>query len=391
MKSTKHVIDYTLLFIIICFFLYSLIAVYSGSGQYESADSFYFLKRQVFWYILGFAVLAAFALFDYDLLKRWSFYLYLFSVLLLIYVHFFGVLKNGSQRWINLGFFELQPSEFLKFSLVLYIATILNNVGSNRLSFKKSIPVILKIGMVTLIPFVLILLQPDLGSAIMVAMTATTMVFVSVISSKMVLLILIGVVAAVCLIAVLYLIAPELLMQIFKPHQLSRIYGWLDPEQFPSNSGYQLKQARMGIGSGQLTGSGYNQGVQVQSGKVPEAHTDFIFAVIGEEFGFIGASILVFLYFFLIYRIVLATLNAKNLFGAYIGIGIIALIAFQVFQNIGMTIGLMPITGLALPYLSYGGSALLTNMAAIGLVFSVQVRTRKNNLFDKGLFSNNSN
>lgn len=389
MNSKKHVIDYTLLFVIFCFFLFSLIAVYSGSGQYESADSFYFLKRQIFWYILGFAVLAAFALLDYDLIKRWSFYLYLFSVLLLIYVHFFGVIKNGSQRWINFGLFELQPSEFLKFSLVLYLATLLNKVGNKRLSFKKSIPIIIKIGIVTLVPFVLVLVQPDLGSALMVGMAAATMLFISVISSKMVLLILIGVVALVSVIVCLYFVAPELLMQIFKPHQLSRIYGWLDPEHFPSNSGYQLKQARMGIGSGQLTGNGFNQGVQIQSGKIPEAHTDFIFAVIGEEFGFIGACILVFLYFFLIYRIVLATLNAKNLFGAYIGIGIIALIAFQVFQNIGMTIGLMPITGLALPFISYGGSALLTNMAAIGLILSIQMRTRKHNLFDKG-FSNNS-
>ncbi len=133
----------------------------------------------------------------------------------------------------------------------------------------------------------------------------------------------------------------------------------------------------MGIGSGQLTGNGLGQGVQMQSGRVPEAHTDFIFAVIGEEFGFVGTSLLIFIYFLLIYRIIQIAFQANHLFGVYICIGTIGLIGIQVFQNIGMTIGLTPITGLALPFVSYGGSALITNFMALGLVLSVQLRSKK--------------
>src|SRR5699024_9954312 len=160
------------------------------------------------------------------------------------------------------------------------------------------------------------------------------------------------------------------------PHQLTRIYGWLDPGQYASNYGYQLQQAMTGIGSGQLTGKGINEGVQVQSGKIPEAHTDFIFAVIGEEFGFLVSCLLLLIYFLMIYCIIQITLHTTNLFGIYICIGAIGLFSLQVFQNIGMTIGLMPITGIALPFISYGGSALLTNFVVLGLVLSVHKHSK---------------
>jgi len=178
----------------------------------------------------------------------------------------------------------------------------------------------------------------------------------------------------------LYFTNFELFSKFIASHQLARIYGWLNPAEYSQGYGFQLQQALLGIGSGQLTGSGFTQGYQVQSGRIPEAQTDFIFAVIGEEFGFIGTSILIILFFLLIYRIITIALNANSLFGVYICIGVIALFTFQVFQNIGMTIGLMPITGLALPFISYGGSALLTNMMALGLVTSVHLRT-KNYMF----------
>lgn len=151
----------------------------------------------------------------------------------------------------------------------------------------------------------------------------------------------------------------------------------LTPDDDTSGIGYQLNQAILGIGSGQLFGSGFMEGLQTQSDVIPEIHTDFIFTVIGEEFGFLGAMVLLIVYFLLFYRMIMIALTCNNLFGTYLVSGVIGLLVFQVFQNIAMTIGLMPITGLALPFISYGGSALLTNMLAIGIVLNVHYRTRE--------------
>lgn len=167
---------------------------------------------------------------------------------------------------------------------------------------------------------------------------------------------------------------------MIEPHQLDRIYGWLDPDSDTSGIGYQLNQAILGIGSGQLFGAGFLEGMQTQSDVIPEIHTDFVFTVIGEEFGFLGAMVLLVIYFLLFYRMIMISLTCNNLYGSYLVAGVVGLLVFQVFQNIAMTIGLMPITGLALPFISYGGSALLTNMMAIGIVLNVHYRT-KNYMF----------
>lgn len=169
----------------------------------------------------------------------------------------------------------------------------------------------------------------------------------------------------------------ELFSKFIKPHQLERIYGWLSREEYASSYGFQLTEALKGIGSGQVSGRGFLDGVQSQSGRIPEVQTDFIFALIGEEFGFIGATIVISIYFILVYRLVMIAISCDNPFGTYIVTGVIGLLSFQIFQNIAMTIGLMPITGLALPFMSYGGSALLTNMIAMGMVMSVKFRTKQ--------------
>ncbi|WP_255259876.1 rod shape-determining protein RodA [Lentibacillus sp. CBA3610] len=372
--------DTNLLVLIGILFIFSLLAIYSGSGQYVQEDPLFFVKRQVMWYVVGTALMLLVAYFDYELLDRLSIFLYVGGIAFLFLVHFFGVTKNGSQRWIDLGVMELQPSEFMKIFLILLLASHLSRMGSERISFKASIPVTLKIAGYSLLPFSLILIQPDLGSSLIIVTITLTLILVSSISRKMIGILVTGMISLVAAFLVIYQSYYDVLTKVFKPHQLGRIYGWLNPNEFSSDYGYQLKQAVTGIGSGQLTGSGYNQGVQVQNGSIPEVHTDFIFAVIGEEFGFLGTSLLISIYFLLIYRIIIIALSANHLFGIYICVGTIGLLTFQVFQNIAMTIGLMPITGLALPLVSYGGSALLTNMIALGLVFSVQMRS-KNYLF----------
>jgi cell division protein FtsW (lipid II flippase) len=172
----------------------------------------------------------------------------------------------------------------------------------------------------------------------------------------------------------------ELFTKLFREHQLIRFYGWLDPYSYASTHGYQLIQSLLSIGSGQLAGKGFLSGGHAQVW-VPEVHTDFIFAVIGEQFGFIGASFLISIYFLLVYRLVQIALTCNDTFGAYLVSGVIGMIIFQAFQNISMTVGLMPVTGIALPFISYGGSALLTNMVAIGIVLNVSMRT-KTYMFD---------
>ncbi|MFC4324230.1 rod shape-determining protein RodA [Litchfieldia salsa] len=377
MEREEIRIDYTLLFILLCLFMVSLFAVYSGSGQYQTEDPFYFVKRQAIWYIIGIAVMVAVASFDFELLEKWATPLYAIGLGLLILVHFFGTFKNGSKRWINLGMFEIQPSEFMKVFLILFVAVLLNKIGKRQLSMMESIPITIKICGVTAIPFYLILVQPDLGSALVIASIAFTLIIVSGISYKIIALFCSGFLGLIAFLIYFHNNYFDLFIKLIKPHQLERVYGWLNPYDYASSYGYQLIQAMMGIGSGQLNGAGFNNGRQVQSGRIPEAHTDFIFAVIGEEFGFIGSSILISLYFILIYRMIVIALNTHNLFGIYICSGVIGLFAFQVFQNIAMTIGLMPVTGLALPLVSYGGSALLTNMIAIGLLLSVNIRSKR--------------
>ncbi|GAA0437242.1 rod shape-determining protein RodA [Agaribacter marinus] len=387
MKDTTFSRIRFLIIILICLFLFSLVAVYSGSGQYAVADEFYFVKRQLFWYIVGFLMLIMVAWFDYELLEKWAFPMYLIGVLMLVYVQLFGTVKNGSQRWIDLGIFQLQPSEFMKLFLILYIAVLLKKAGSKRLSFIASIPVVLKVSIATVIPLFFVLMQPDLGSGLMIVASTLTFLFVSHISTAMLLLLTVSLIALIILLITLYYLNFELFSRFFQDHQLSRIYGWLNPNEFASDYGYQLKQAILGIGSGQLTGNGFNQGVQVQNGQIPEAHTDFIFTVIGEEFGFIGASILLLLYFLLIYQIMRTSFHSGSLFGVYLCIGISGLMAFQIFQNIAMTVGLMPITGIALPFLSYGGSALLTNLIALGIIASIRIRSNRRYVFGKNVLT----
>lgn len=372
----KLPIDYTIVFILGCLFVISLLAIYSGSGQYAFDDPTYFIKRQLVFIVLGFIVMMIVAMFDFELLEKWTWLFYLAGLGLLALVEVIGIERNGSQRWIDLKVTEIQPSEFMKIFLVLHIAMILSKLGKYRLDFKESLFVFMKIMVYMMIPLYLIWRQPDLGTTLMILFSVAALLLISSLSLK-----LLGILTGIGLsgmgaLVYLFMYRRDILDEFVAPHQMARIYGWLDPETYSRGFGYQLQQALLGIGSGQLTGSGYREGYQVQSGHIPEAHTDFIFAVIGEEFGFIGTSILVILFFLLIYRIITIALQANSLFGMYICVGVISLLTFQVFQNIGMTIGLMPITGLALPFVSYGGSALLTNMMAIGLVTSVHLRTK---------------
>ncbi|WP_227936539.1 rod shape-determining protein RodA [Alkalihalobacillus deserti] len=379
-KTGFQQIDYTLLFLLFVLMCFSLLAIYSGSGQYFSDDPTYYVKRQIVWFVVGIIVMVSIMILDYDLFKNFSIPFYGMGVTLLLLVAYspLGVFRNGSQRWLDVGSMEIQPSEFMKIFLIVALAHMLYRVTVNKgtKDLKSDLIIVAKVCAIGLPPFFLILTQPDLGTALVIASIMATMLLMSGVAWRILTVLGLGAVGGILTLIYFHNYNFKLFTLFIEPHQLERIYGWLDPYEHQGTYGYQLVNAMRGIGSGQLYGSGFMNGIQTQSDRIPEIHTDFIFTVIGEEFGFLGATILIVTYFLLFYRMVIIALTCNNLFGTYLVSGVIGLLVFQVFQNVAMTIGLMPITGLALPFISYGGSALLTNMIAIGIVLNVNIRTR---------------
>ncbi|MBP1971541.1 rod shape-determining protein RodA [Virgibacillus natechei] len=385
MDSLKHGIrnvvnrlDYTLLLCVFLLFIISLISIYSASGQY-SQDPSYYLILQAIWFGLGFIAIIFVVLFiEYEHYRSLAIPLYVIGLLSLIYVHFFGEMRKGSQRWVSIGGIDIQPSEFVKIFLIIMLATAIYKITERSKNLmQRDVSILTSVAVLSLIPFYFIFSQPDLGTSLVIVAIAGTMLFMSGVSAKLISFIVLGIGVILAALAWVFVNFPDIFNLLLKDHQLERIYGWLQPDQFANTFGYQLSGARMGIGSGQLFGSGFQEGAMSQSGRVPEIHTDFIFTVIGEEFGFFGVSILLLIFFIMIYRMVLIAINSKDLFGMCLIAGVIGLFTFQIFQNIGMTIGLMPITGLTLPFISYGGSSLLTNMIAVGIVMNVHVHTKE--------------
>ena len=267
----------------------------------------------------------------------------------------------------------------MKIFLIIAIAHLLTKIQeeSQSLNFRDDVKITFKIFGLFIVPFALIVTQPDLGTALVFVGIIAFMLLLSGISWRILFMILLAGVVFISALVLLYFVDFELFSKLIKEHQLERIYSWLDPDAYSSSLAYQYIQARLAIGSGQLMGKGFNDGTQSQGGWIPEVHTDFIFALISEEFGFIGASVLISLYFILIYRLVQIALSCNDLFGSYLVGGITGMLVFQVFQNIGMSVGLLPISGLSLPFISYGGSGLLTYMIAIGIVMNVSIRTKR--------------
>ncbi|PRO65378.1 rod shape-determining protein RodA [Alkalicoccus urumqiensis] len=379
-KSALQQLDLSLLFFLFVLMCISLLAIYSaGNSAQYSADPSYFVQRQIIWFAVGTIIMLGAMVVDYEVFKNFSIWIYGVSMILLVAVHFAGIEVNGAQRWIGLpNVFTFQPSEFVKIFMIITLAHLLYTITKvpRPKTFTSDVIVVAKILGVGLPPFALILIQPDLGTALVIFFIMVIMILMAGVTFRMIGLLTTIAVSAVTFLVWMHNNAYNVFIQIIKPHQLDRIYAWLDPQENIAGEGYQLYQAMQGIGAGRLYGSGFMEGVKSQSGDLPEIHTDFIFTIIAEEFGFLGATILIIVYFLLLYRMVIIAFTCNNTFGTYIVAGVIGLFVFQIFQNIGMTIGVVPITGLALPFVSYGGSALVTNMLAVGLVLNVNIRTK---------------
>lgn len=364
--------DWTLAFILLLFAIVSCAAIYSA--QYENSGTS-FVVKQIIFYGIGSVIAGIVMFFDSDQFKKLSWYLYGIGIFLLVALYFaptsIAPIRNGAKSWFVIGSLSIQPSEFMKIFLILVLSKIIADHYEKitEKSLKTDFRLLLKLGAATFVPFLLIAEQ-DLGTALVVMSIFLGMVLVSGVSWKIITPIV--AVGASFAGAVFYLVvkAPHLLEKYLglKQYQFNRIYSWLDPDSFQSGSGYHLYKSLQAIGSGLLTGKGFGERVVY----IPESHTDFIFSVIGEEYGFVGSSLVVGLFFILIYHLTKIALDANDPFDTYICAGIISMLAFHVFQNVGMTIQVLPITGIPLPFISYGGSSMMANMFAMGLIFSIR-------------------
>ncbi|GGI33676.1 MULTISPECIES: FtsW/RodA/SpoVE family cell cycle protein [Staphylococcus] len=379
-KSLRHRLDWKLITLILILCVISVMTIHSamGGGQY-SMD---FGIRQIFYYILGAVLAFLIMIVSPKKIRKYTFAIYFIFIVLLIGLILLPEtaitpIINGAKSWYRFGPISIQPSEFMKIVLILAISKVV--AQHNRFTFNKSIEtdfmLILKIIGVTILPVLLILLQNDLGTTLVIMAIIAGIIIVSGVSWK-ILTPLFG--------AFIFLAASVILSILFKPslienlagiktYQLGRINSWLDPYTYSSGDGFHLTESMKAIGSGQLIGKGFNQGEVY----IPENHTDFIFSVIGEEFGFIGAVVLIVIYLLLLMHLLKRASQTEDLFNKSFIIGYVSLLLFHIVQNIGMTIQLLPITGIPLPFISYGGSSLWSLMAGIGILLSMRYHAPK--------------
>ncbi|WP_027408905.1 FtsW/RodA/SpoVE family cell cycle protein [Anoxybacteroides tepidamans] len=380
-KLPQQKVDYNLLFILFLMAIVSAIAIHSAQPSLpEKLQSVNFVVKQLQWYIIGAAVIVITMIIDYDRFFHFAWYLYGFGMLLLLGLELGlpgTVTIKGATSWYSIpGAGNFQPSELMKIFMIIVISRIIVNHREKypEPTVEEDFKLLGKIALATAPPLLLLMRQPDLGMSMVFTAIVCSLVLVSGVRWRIILgIISSGLFAAGTLVFIFFQFPDFFHKYILKEYQLDRFYGWLAPYEYSNEQGFQLIRSLLAIGSGEMYGKGYRN-LDVY---LPEAHTDFIFGIIAEQFGFIGASIVVSLFFLLVYRMVHIALESHDLYGSYLCAGVIGMITFQVFQNVGMTIGLLPITGLPLPFVSYGGSSLATYMLAIGIVLNVRYRTKK--------------
>ncbi|WP_099223863.1 rod shape-determining protein RodA [Listeria costaricensis] len=369
-------IDYGIILSLMLLCIISLISIYSAQLTNEQYDANFVIKQAIWWVISSFAIVVVMQ-FDYEKLTKWAYYFYALGIAMLIFVLLFGTEIKGAKSWIEIPFLgSLQPSEIVKVIMIIVLAKVimehnkryqLHTVGRDFVLLGKIIGVMIP-------PMILIMLQPDLGTTLVFIAVTAGMILISGITWKIIVPLYTSI-AAIGVTAIWMVIYHQdwLLKLGFKSYQFDRITTWINPESDPQGGGYQVLRAMTAIGSGQVTGNGAGYNAIA----IPENHNDFIFTVIGGNFGFVGASLLLILYFLLIYQIIRVALDVKIPFYSYICTGVVMMIMFHVLENVGMNIGLLPITGIPLPFISYGGSALLGNMMAVGLVLGIRFNYQK--------------
>lgn len=395
LNERKHPVEWSLVVAIVGLMVIGVTFIYSASVANEAGRALGWFQRlygkQIIWYTFGLSVAAAICLFDYRTLARWSIVGYWVAILLLLAVPIFGVSRLGATRWIDLGFFQLQPSEFAKIAFIFAQAHFLSRPQEElrmpSIFFKS-------LGM-TALPFVLILKEPDLGSALVFFPITFFMMFVAGVPRSFMLKLIGGGGLLVALLLADILFAPPdawwtVKLEEYQRHRLLTYFGMSfaprnatpaerrNAEAMQRRKNYNVEQALISVGSGGLTGKGWRQGTQYSLGFLPRAvaHNDFIFSVIAEEKGFVGSVMVIALYTVVLFSGIKIAGEARDRLGKLLAVGVVAMLFSHIFINIGMNIRLMPVTGIPLPLLSYGGSSVLCSLIALGILQNVYMYRR---------------
>jgi rod shape determining protein RodA len=354
--------DWSLIWVLLAIMSIGLLSVYSALYQQIQANPTYNLfVKQIVWLAVGFSVMFCCLLVDYQRVRVASTWLYLFVVLLLVLVLVLGREVNGSKRWLEIAGFQFQPSEFMKIMIVVQLSSYFSSQEiSPYPGLKKLLPALAMI----VVPVLLILAEPDLGTALSVLAISVTVVFCIGIRWRYIL-------------AFVMVVVPSLVPiweKVLKPYQKKRILILLRPDLDPLGAGYHIRQSKIAIGSGKLMGKGFLNGTQNKLHFLPEKHTDFIFSVWAEEWGFIGCLVLLLLFAAFIVLSLQVAKRSKDRYGSLLVVGMTALVLWQVLINIGMVIGLLPVVGITLPFVSYGGSSIISLCIAVGVIENVSMR-----------------
>ncbi len=350
-------------YLLISIFILGVISIVSMYSTDISDKNFYHTYNHILRFSIFFVLMIILSFINIKHYFSLSFLFYFIILILLLAATFFGTKVSGSQRWINLYFINLQPSELMKVGIIVFLARYYHRVQPEAVNtFKKFIiPFIILI-----IPILLVLSQPDLGTSVLIALSGITVIWLAGINVKYIIYSVLGLV-----------ISFPFVISILKPYQKLRILTFINPDRDPLGAGYQIIQSKIAVGSGGLTGKGFLKGTQGYLDFLPEKHTDFIFTLFSEEFGFIGSVLLLILYAFIIIRILIIGFNSRNYFGKFFCYGFAISIFLYISVNMLMVLGLIPIVGSPLPIMSYGGSSMLSMMMALGIVMSTRIYSRE--------------
>ncbi len=343
-----------------------LVADYSATYNMGGGRHMLFYK-QIFWITGGLVLMGIIAAVDYRRLERWGYVLYGIALALLLAVLVTGRTGMGAQRWLPLGPFSFQPSELAK---LLLIVTLAKYFSEDRITDGHTLRQLVKPFLLVIVPVLLVVKQPDLGTGLMLLFIFAAVVIAAGIRLKSFLYIVVTAALSAPL-------AWAFFWKHLKDYQRKRLLVFVDPETDPAGAGYHIIQSKIAVGSGMLYGKGYLHGTQSQLNFLPERHTDFIFSVISEEWGFLGSLVVILVFLFVIMWGLDTANKAKDRFGSLLAVGCVAMIFFHVFINVGMTIGLMPVVGVPLPLVSYGGTSALTTLMALGLLLNINMRRFK--------------
>ncbi len=348
-------VDYFLIIIVAIIGSLSVFSIYST----ESGNFSFYTKNHLIRFLVFFSMFLILSFIRVSAWYRQAYIFYILGILLLLFVMFFGISASGSKRWINLFVMNLQPSELMKIAIIVCFARYYHHIQSSDIQSYKYLlqPIVL-----LLIPCYLVITQPDLGTAILIAGSGLAIIWLAGLNLKY-----------FVYSGLILLVSSPFVISILKPYQKSRILTFFNPERDPLGAGYQIIQSKIAIGSGGFLGKGFLQGTQSYLEFLPEKHTDFIFTLFSEEFGFVGSLILIFLYALLIYRIIRIGFLSRSFFAKLYCFGFASALFLYIFVNIAMVLGLLPIVGAPLPIMSYGGSSMLSIMLGLSIVMSCKI------------------